>query len=97
MLIITCDPAKSVESTEFTQALRETGALHITDSTWLLPGDHSASCVMNMLYPLLPDKDRDALFIGALDIMAELQWANTTASDAEIGALIRVSRENPDT
>jgi hypothetical protein len=97
MLIITCDPATSVESTEFTAALSEVGALQITANTWLLPGAHLASAVMDMLEPLLPDRERDALFIAALDVMAELQWANTTASDAEIGSLIRNARENPTT
>ena len=94
MLIITCDPATSVESTEFTQALSEVGALHITSNCWLLPGEHLASAVMDMLYPLLPDKDADALFIGQLDVLAEVQWANTTASDGEIGSLIRNAREH---
>jgi hypothetical protein len=96
MLIITCDPVTTVESTEFTQALSEVGALHITSNTWLLPGDHKAGSVMDMLYPLLPDKDADSLFIGRLDILAELQWANTTVSDAEIGSLIRNAREHPE-
>ena len=95
MLIIACDPVTSVESTEFTQALSEVGALHITSNTWLLPGEHTASAVMEMLYPLLPDKDADSLFIGELNVLAELQWANTTASDAEIGSLIRNAREHP--
>jgi len=96
MLIITCDPATSVESTEFSAALSEVGAQQVTANTWLLPGTHTASSVMDMLYPLLPDQDRDALFIAALDVMAELQWANTTIGDGEIGALIRNAREHPE-
>jgi hypothetical protein len=96
MLIITCDPVTSVESTEFVTALSEVGALQITANAWLLPGEHGASSVMDMLYPLLPEMELDALFIGALDVMAELQWANTTASDAEIGSLIRNAREHPE-
>jgi hypothetical protein len=94
MLIITCDPVTTVESTEFTTALRQVGALHITSNTWLLPGAHEASAVMDMLFPLLPDKDADSLFIGALDVQGKVQWANTTASDEEIASLVRNAREN---
>jgi hypothetical protein len=95
MLIITHDIKSSGKADEFESALRDLGALHVTPSTWLLPGTHLASSLMEMLEPLLPDKDADALFIGALDAFAELQWTNTLCSDSELGGLIRLVRESP--
>jgi hypothetical protein len=93
MLIVTCDAGQPLDDSEFVHALSELNGLRVSRSTWLLPGEHSASGLLDVLEPLLPDRDRDALFIAHLDAFAELQWANTLTSDAEIGGLIRLVRE----
>jgi hypothetical protein len=97
MLIITCDTLRPTALTQFTKALGDIGALQVLGGTWVLPGSHAASAVMDMLEPLLPSKDNDALFIAALDAFAELQWTNTVCSDAELGGLIRMARERAET
>jgi len=93
MLIITHDPREPGASTRLHNALRELSAMQVSPSTWLLRGQHSASALMDVLEPLLADQQADGLFIGNLDALGELQWANTLCGDAELGTLIRVERE----
>lgn len=94
MQIVTLDTESPEQLEPFTTALREMLALRVSRSTWIIPGNPSAAALVVQLGKLLPDQERDTLFIAQLDAMAEVQWENAACSDEELSAVIRMGRES---